>query len=161
MADVRKNQTLINAAEATRKGANQTEDAVQASVETFKQITDQFSRTFGFTGQSDLTRRAAQNFEAVTHTGSVLVRGFQDVSREWVKLAQQRLQKNTERLARLAQCRNLQDLAAVQTELARENLHEMIDNSRRIAERSMEVASEAARTITTETGKAARYARAA
>jgi len=66
--------------------------------------------------------------------------------------------KNTERLARLAQCRNLQDLAAVQTELARENLHEMIDNSRRIAQRSMEVASEAARTITAETGKAARWA---
>jgi phasin family protein len=165
MPDIRKNrnESATKAAEPTRTGsreaANQTQDAVQAGVETFKQMTDQVSRTFGFTGQSeDLTRRAAQNLEAMTETGSVLVRGFQDVSREWVELAQQRLQKNTERLARLAQCRNLQDLAAAQTELARENLHEMIDNSRRIAERSMEVASEAARTITAETGKAARRA---
>jgi phasin family protein len=150
MADVRKNQNETIKKEATRKGAreaaNQTQDAVQTGIETFKQITDQFSRTFGFTGQSeDLTRRAAQNLELVTETGSVLLRGFHDVSREWVELAQQRLQKNTERLARLAQCRNIQDLAAVQTEFVRENLQEMIDNNRRIAERSMQVASEAAR----------------
>jgi hypothetical protein len=165
MPDIRKNQNeaATKAAEPTRTGAreaaNQTQDTVLAGVETFKQVTDQVSRTFGFTGQSkDITRRAAQNFEAVTEAGSVLVRGFQDVSREWVELAQQRLQKNTERLARLAQCRNLQDFAAAQTELARENLHEMIDNTRRIAQRSMEVASEAALTITAETGKAARWA---
>jgi hypothetical protein len=50
------------------------------------------------------------------------------------------------------------DLSAAQTELVRENLQEMIDNTRRIAERSMEVASEAARTITAGTGKAARRA---
>jgi hypothetical protein len=51
------------------------------------------------------------------------------------------------------------DLSAAQTELARENLQEMIDNTRRIAERSMEVASE--RTITAGTGKAARCQRVA
>ena len=165
MADIRKNQneSINKAAEASRAGAreaaNQTKDAVSAGLDGVKQVTDQFTRAFGFTGQSEeVTRRAAQNFEAVTETGSVLVRGFQDVSREWVELAQQRLQKNTERLARLAQCRNLQDFAAVQTQLVRENLQEMIDNTRRIAERSMEVASEAARTITAETGKAARRA---
>jgi hypothetical protein len=112
MPDVRKNQTSNNVDEATRKGAreaaNQMQDAAQVGVETSKQLTDQFSRTFGFNGQSeDLTRRAAQNLEAVTETGSVLLRGFQDLSREWVELAQHRLQKNTEGLARLAQCRNL------------------------------------------------------
>jgi hypothetical protein len=53
-------------------------------------------------------------------------------------------------------------LAAVQTEIVRENLQEMIDNSRRIAERSMQVASEAARTITAEANEAAdRFKRAA
>jgi hypothetical protein len=52
--------------------------------------------------------------------------------------------------------------SAVQTELVRENLREMIDNTRRISERSVEVASEAARTITAEANKAAeRFQRAA
>jgi hypothetical protein len=168
MADIRKNQneSINKAAEASRAGAreaaNQTQDAVSAGVEGFKQVTDQFTRAFGFTGQSEeVTRRATQNLEAVTETGSVLLRGFQDLSREWVELAQHRLQKNTEGLGRLVQCRNLQDLAAVQTEL-RENLREMINNTRRISERSVEVASEAARTITAETNKASdRFQRAA
>jgi hypothetical protein len=44
------------------------------------------------------------------------------------------------RLAPLAQCRKSPRVAAVQTEMVRENLQEMIDNSRRIAERSMQVA---------------------
>jgi phasin family protein len=169
MADIRKNQneSINKAAEASRAGAreaaNQTKDAVSAGLDGVKQVTDQFTRAFGFTGQSEeVTRRATQNLEAVTETGSVLLRGFQDLSREWVELAQHRLQKNTEGLARLAQCRNLQDLAAVQTELVRENLREMIDNTRRISERSVQVASEAARTITAETNKAAeRFQRAA
>ena len=169
MADIRKNQneSINKAAEASRAGtreaANQTQDAVSAGVEGFKQVTDQFTRAFGFTGESEeVTRRATQNLEAVTETGSVLLRGFQDLSKEWVELAQQRLQRNAEGLARLAQCRNLQDLAAVQTELVRENLREMIDNTRRISERLGRVASGAARTITAEANEAAsRFRRAA
>ena len=69
MADIRKNQneSINKAAEASRAGAreaaNQTQDAVSAGVEGFKQVTDQFTRAFGFTGQSEeVTRRAAQNF---------------------------------------------------------------------------------------------------
>ena len=44
----------------------------------------------------------------------------------------------------------------------RENLQEMIDNTRRISERSVQVASEAARTITAGANEAAsRFRRAA
>jgi phasin family protein len=155
------------AAEASRAGAreaaNQTEESVRTGVEGVRRVTEEFTKAFGLTGQNEeVTRQATRNLEAITETGSVLVRGFQDVSREWVELAQHRLQKNTEGLARLAQCRNLQDLAAVQTEIARENLQEMIDNSRRIAERSMQVAQDAAQVITAESSKAAeRFRRAA
>jgi phasin family protein len=100
--------------------------------------------------------------QAITEAGSVLVRGFQEISREWMELAQQRLLKNTEALSKLAQCRNVQDLAAVQTELVRENLHSVIDNTRRIAERSVKVATDAAHTISAEASNAAeRFARAA
>jgi hypothetical protein len=59
MPDIRKNQNEAptKAAEPTRTGAreaaNQTQDAVQVGVDPFKQMTDQVSRTFGFTGQSE------------------------------------------------------------------------------------------------------------
>jgi phasin family protein len=155
------------AAEATRAGAretaNRTQEAMRTGIEGVRRVTEEFSKTFGFTGQNEeVAQQARRNLEAITETGSVLVRGFQEVSREWVELAQQRLQKNIEGVARLAHCRSFQDLTATQTELVRENLHEMIDNTRRIAEHSMQVAQEAAQVITAETGKAGeRFRRAA
>jgi phasin family protein len=157
------NKTAEASRAGAREAANQTEEAMRTGVEGVRRVTEEFTKAFSLTGQNEeVTRQATRNLEAITETGSILVRGFQDVSREWVELAQQRLQRNAERLARLAQCRNLQDLAAVQTELVRDNLREMIDNTRRISERSVEVASEAARTITAETNKAAeRFQRAA
>ena len=88
----------------------------------------------GVGGQNeDLTRQATQNLEAITETGSVLMRGFQDVSREWLELMQERLRKNAEGMTKLAQCRTLPDLAAVQSDLARDNLNQIIDLTRRIA----------------------------
>ena len=109
----------------------------------------------------DLTRQATENLAAITETGSVLMRGFQDVSREWLELTRERLRKNAEGMTKLTQCRTLPDLAAVQSDLARDNLNQIIDLTRRIAERSMQVADEAAKTITAETGKGGRYPRAA
>jgi len=91
----------------------------------------------------------------------VLMRGFQEVSREWLELTRERRRKNAEGMTKLTQCRTLPDLAAVQSDLARDNLNQIIDLTRRIAERSMQVADEAAKTITAETGKGGRYPRAA
>jgi hypothetical protein len=105
-------------------------------------------------GQNEnLTRQAAKNLEAITDTGSVLIRGLQDVSREWLELVQERLHKNAEGMTKLAQCRTLPDFAAVKSDLARDNLNQIIDLTRRIAGQSMKVADEVAKTITAETGK--------
>jgi phasin family protein len=118
---------------------------------------------FGLTGQNeDLTRQATQNLEAITQTGSVLARGFQELSREWLDLVQERFQKNAEGVTRLAQCRTLPDLAAAQSDLVRDNLQQLIDVTRRVAERSMQVADEAGKAIAAETKHAAeRFRRAA
>jgi phasin family protein len=167
MADLRRNQqeSAGKAAEATRaaarEAANGTEEAVQAGVQGLRRVANEFSRVFGFAGQSEeVARQASENVGAVTEAGSVLMRGFQELSREWLELVQQRVQTNAEGLTKLAKCRSLPDVAAVQSELARENLQQMIDNTRRIAERSIQVANEAARTIGAEPA-ARRFPRAA
>ena len=132
---------------------------MQSGIRAAQRVADEFGRVFGVGGQNEeLTRQATQNLEAITETGSVLMRGFQDVSREWLDLMQERLRKNTEGMTKLAQCRTVPDLAAVQSDLARDNLNQIIDGTPRIAERSMKVADEAAKTITAETGKG-RYPR--
>ena len=144
-----------------REATDRAEDVMQTGIQAAQRVAEEFGRVLGVGGQNeDLTRQATQNLEAITETGSVLMRGFQDVSREWLELTQERLRKNAEGMTKLAQCRTLPDLAAVQSDLARDNLNQIIDVTRRIAERSMKVADEAAKTITAETGKG-RYPRAA
>ena len=145
-----------------REATDRAEDVIQTGIQAAQRVAEEFSRVLGVGGQNEnLTRQATQNLEAITETGSVLMRGFQDVSREWLELLQERLRKNAEGMTKLAQCRTLPDLAAVQSDLARDNLNQIVDVTRRIAERSMKVADEAAKTITAETGKAGRYSRAA
>ena len=145
-----------------REATDRAEDVRKTGMQSAQRVAEEFGRVLGVGGQNeDLTRQATENLAAITETGSVLMRGFQDVSREWLELTRERLRKNAEGMTKLTQCRTLPDLAAVQSDLARDNLNQIIDLTRRIAERSMQVADEAAKTITAETGKGGRYPRAA
>ncbi|MBQ0823023.1 phasin family protein [Microvirga sp. HBU67558] len=106
-------------------------------------------------GRSDGEARglAAQDSGGTTgavQPNAVLVRGFQDVSREWFELSQKRLQTNLDGLNALARCRSLNDFVTVQSSLIRDNLEQTVDNSRRMAELTMQLTDEAARNATVE-----------
>ena len=62
------------AGEATRSNL---ESGLNSTVQTFKQVTDQFTQVLGFAGpQTDeLARRSAQNIEAVSQASTVLTKG--------------------------------------------------------------------------------------
>ena len=62
-------------------------------------------------------------------------------------LVQDRLQKNIDAVSRIAGTRSVQDFVAVQSDLARDTLQQVIDTNKRIAELSVRVADEAARAI--------------
>lgn len=96
----------------------------------------------GFNGpqSEELARRSSQNLQAVSQASSVLARGAQEVSREVIQLVQDRLQKNVDGLNRLAGTRSVQDFVAVQSDLARDGLQQVIDTNKRIAELSVRVA---------------------
>ena len=78
------------AGEATRSNL---ESGLNSTVQTFKQVTDQFTQVLGFAGpQTDeLARRSAQNIEAVSQASTVLTKGAQEMSREWFDVIQDRL----------------------------------------------------------------------
>ena len=78
-----------------REATDRADDVVQTGIGAARRVAEEFGRVLGVGGQNEnLTRQATQNFEAITETGSVLVRGFQDLSREWLDLMQERLRKN-------------------------------------------------------------------
>ena len=96
---------------------------------------------------AEFAQQSTRNIEAVTQCSAVWMRGFQEISGEWLGLAQHRFQRNLEGLQALASCRTAQEVVAAQTDLVRENIQEVVEKSRRIAEVSMTVADEAAQTL--------------
>jgi len=146
-------QTARAGADVFRRSTETARDGLQQGLntanETFRRMTDQFSQVLGFNGpqSEELTRRSSQNLQAVSQASTVLARGAQEVSHEVIQLVQDRLQKNVEAVNRLAGTRSVQDFVAVQSDLVRDGLQQVIDTNKRIAELSVRVADEAARAI--------------
>src|SRR3954465_15821932 len=146
-------QTARAGADIARRGTETARDTVQSGLntanETFQRISDQVTKGLGFNGPQpeELARRSSQNLQAVSQASNVLARGAQEATREVIQLVQDRLHKNVEAVNRLAGTRSVQDFVAVQSDLARDGLQQVIDTNKRIAEVSVRVADEAARAI--------------
>lgn len=95
----------------------------------------------------DLPTLARQNLDAFGRCGAVLVRAAREISWECLGLAQDRLQKNLDGLASLARCRTAPEFATVQSELVRDSLRELFEDSRRLAAMSVRAADEAAEAV--------------
>src|SRR5215210_895862 len=157
-------QAVRASADIARQGTETARDTLKAGLntaaESLQRITDQFSQVLGFNGpqSEELARRSSQNLQAVTEASTVLAKGAHEVSREWINLAQDRVTKNVDGLSRLAGCRSVQDFVTVQSDLVRDNLRHVIETNKRVAELSMRVADEAARTIQDQADRVRRAA---
>src|SRR3954467_3638900 len=160
-------QAARTRADVARRSAETARDTLQSGLntatETFQRITDQFTQVLGFNGPQaeELARRSSQNVQAVSQASTVMVKGAQDVSREWFNAAQERLTKGMDGLNRLAGCRSVQDFVAAQSDLAGDDLHQILATNPRIAELSVRVAEEAAQIIQAQENSNANQARRA
>src|SRR3954452_7291843 len=134
-----------------------TKQVVQKSVETASQqareAADRFTRTLGFSGQDSerLARQSKQNMEAVTRCGTVLTQAFQDASRSWFGLAQKQWQRNLEGFTKLTHAKSVQEFTAIQSDLVREGLQHMVQDSKAITETSARAVEESSKTFSAVT----------
>jgi phasin family protein len=147
-------------AEAGERAARAGSAAVQRSAETAQQawesgsdvmaewirrVTEQFARAFGFTGEG--TEKAAEqslrNVRAMAQSGTVFAQGVQEVSREFMELLRKSIGHNLNWFNAFARSTSPQELAAAQSEIARYNLQDILDATRRTAEVSVRMADEA------------------
>jgi len=154
-------QAARTGADIARRSAETARETLQSGLNTatqsFQRMADQFTQVLGFNGPQaeELARRSSQNLQAVSQASTVMVKGAQDVSREWFNAAQERLTKGMDGLNRLAGCRSVQDFVAVQSDLVRDDLEQVIATNQRLAELSVRVADEAAQIIQTQARRAA------
>src|SRR5215210_3685975 len=158
-------QTARAGADVFRRGTETVRDNLQTGLntatQTVQRMTDQFTKVLGFNGpqSEELTRRSSQNLQAVTQASSVLARGAQEVSQEVFGLVQDRLTKNIDAVNRIVGTRSVQDFVAVQSDLARDTLQQVIDTNKRVAEVSLRIADEAGRIIQDQADKNAKQVR--
>ena len=157
--------TLRAGVESAQTMAQAMQEAVSNSFSVFSELA---RRSTGQTlDQPDgttrgLTEEAAHNLRAVAQSSTALARGLQEVSREVVSRSQQRLQRNLDGLQALARCRSITDLVEVQSSLLRDNLEQTLENSRRLAELTVQMTDEATKTVTVQADKTVqRFNRAA
>ncbi len=140
-----------NMAAAIRTGVERSQETlhnVQDAVQTGLNVSTEFAQLYSVplsTGQ-EFAGRASRNLHALAQSNTILARGMQDVSQEWIGLAQERLQKNIEGLSALSHCRTLAELLEAQGAIFRDNLTQMLENGRRIVELSSRIANEASHT---------------
>jgi len=134
-------------AQAAETGKKLLQDGIETASKQAREVSDRLTRTLGFSGQDSerLARQSKQNMEAVTRCGTVLTQALQDASRNWFELAQKQWQGNLDGLNTLARSQSLQEFTAVQSELVREGLQNMVQDSRAIAETSLRAVDEASK----------------
>jgi hypothetical protein len=130
----------------------------EVAIRMTERSTEQFGHAFGISGEaSKALQRSTRNLETIVGSSSVLVEGTLDISREWFDLMRHRAEHNFERIDEMMHCRSPQEMTAIQSEVLRENLEDIMQSTRRIAEISLRIADEAARKMS-ETAQAARRA---
>ena len=160
-------QAAQASAEIARSNAETVRQIMQSGLSVATQAAersmDQYTQLFGFSSQeaAETAQQSARNIKAIAECNTVLARGFQNISREWASLAQDRFRRNLDGFDAVLRCRSWPDLAAAQSSLARDNLELLVTNTRRLAELSIEVASEAAEKIRAEAKETAKRLRRA
>lgn len=136
-------------ADIARSSTETMQQAVQSSMQMASQVTErslnQFARVFGMPSREteEVTQQTTRNIQAVVDCGSVLANGFQDISREWMTHARNQFQKSLDSFGALMRARSPQDAIAIQADLARDTLEDMLQGSRRMSELFVGVADQA------------------
>jgi hypothetical protein len=157
--------TLRAGVESAQTMAQAMQEAVTNSFSAFSELTRRSTRqSLQAADRPDavalgLSEEAAHNLRAAAQSSTALAHGLQEVSREVVDRSQKRLQRNLDGLQALARCRSMTDFVEVQSSLLRDNLEQTVENSRRLAELTIQMTEEATRTVTVQADKTAERVR--
>ena len=160
----RRTQTARTMSEATERTARAGAEAVRRNTESLNESwrsgtdaagrmaersMDQFSKMFGLSSDTarQTLQRSSGNLQAVIESTTIIAGGLQNVSGEWMRIAQSRFEDNLDRFDELMDCRSVQDYLALQTEIVRDHFEALLQSMRRASELSTRVADDAMQKI--------------
>jgi phasin family protein len=161
-------QTTRIMADATERTARAGADAVRRNTETMsttwrnsseaanriaERSMDQLSKMFGLSGDTarQTMQQSSGNLQALIESTTVIASGLQNVSGEWMRFTQSRIEENLDRFDEFLGCRSLQECLALQTQFVRDNFEALLQSARRTSELSTQVADQAVRKMSDQT----------
>jgi hypothetical protein len=148
MADVSE-RTAHTGADMVQRNAEAIQQAWQSGSELATRSTEQFARALGITGEEAQSARqqSLRNLEAVAQSNTTLAQAGQKISLECFEFTRKRMAHNLDWFDALMRCRTPQELAAVQSDFVRDNLEDLLQASRRMAEIWIRMADEEVRNV--------------
>lgn len=150
-------RTARAGAESVRRNAETLTDSWRDNSEAASRIAErsmgQLNKMFGLSGETarQAMEQSSGNLQALIESTTVIAGAFQNVAGEWMRFAQSRVEENFDHLDEMMGCRSLQECLALQTQIARNHLHALLESARRTSEISTEVADEAVRKMSNST----------
>jgi phasin family protein len=152
-------QAMSDAAQRTaRKGAETAQRNTERVLSSWRSGTDtanqiaerslgKWSQLFGLSG--DTARQALQqstgNMQVMLETTTIIADGVQELTGEWMQFARRQAEQNFDHVEKLIGSRSIQELMALQTQIARDQFEAFLHSVRRTSERSTQVADDAVR----------------
>ena len=124
---------------------------IEAATRHARDVSERLSSTLGFSGEDAerLAGQAKQKMEAVSRCNTVMTHAYQDTTQHVVKMAQSQWQRSLDGMNKLAQAKSLHEFSAIQSDLIREGVEQMVQDSRSIAETSLKAMDEAGKSFRT------------
>jgi hypothetical protein len=148
MADVSE-RTARTGADLVQRNAEAIQQAWQSGSELATRSTEQFARALGITGEEaqDARQQSLRNLEVLAQSNTTLAQAGQKISLECFEFARKRMAHNLDWFDAFMRCRTPQELAAVQSDFVRDNLEDLLQTSRRMAELWVRMADEEVRNV--------------
>jgi len=135
------------ASEAVRRNADAFSNTWRTSSEAASRIAErsmeQFSNLLGLNG--DHARETIQESAASVQAllDSVVTSEIQNVSGEWMRFLQNRVEENLKKFDQIMGCQTVHDCFAIQARMARDNCEAFLQTARRTSELSTKLADDA------------------
>ena len=142
-------QAMVASVEMIQRNAETVQHTLQCGAKLAARMTersaDQLGRAIGVSGEGaqKAAQKSSHNMEAIVQSGSVLSEITRRLCEEWADVARARMDRGFDRIDALLQCRTLQDFAALQSELLRDNMETFLGYLRKAGEHSARLADEA------------------
>lgn len=139
-------ETYEQAAETVTEQAEQVAETVKAQAEQVAEAVKAQAEKAGAAatqGYDDFAVFQKNGFEALVRAGEIMARGAESIGKEYFAFAQNTAAVNGEAVKAVLSAKSLKEAVELQSELVRTNFDKSVDESSKLSEMSIKIASEA------------------